>query len=176
MAEYERLPDDVKRFITKRFACFEKNAEIRQAVKDEFGIEVTAAQVTRFNPELASFAGGEELVELFHTTRAAFLNALDDIAIVHKAYRLQKLDQMEREARRAGNFEMSMKLLKQAAEELGGMYEKNRGGLDLITLQKEMDRWAAAVVKHVKDPDALRAIEEELGQTTEDPRRGLKVV
>lgn len=164
----DELTTEIKVFIVRRFACFESTREVRKAVEDEYGLELSGPAVARYNATNASGEAsmGQELKELFWTTRKRFEEEIEDIGIVHKAYRLQKMDEMERKARAKEDFKSASDLLKQAAEELGGAYEKGKG-ITLQTLQKAMDELAAAVVAEVKDPEALARIEARWGGATE---------
>jgi hypothetical protein len=160
MNGYKVVPREAQAYMVRLFACYEDTAGVREAVKEEFGLELSSSLVCKYNPLHSTSGIGKDLVELFHATRANFQAALDDIGIVHKVYRLQKLDEMERKARRSGDFKLSSELMKQAAEELGGAYEKGKGGLTLQTLQKTMDELAQAVVSEVRDPEILNRIEQ----------------
>jgi hypothetical protein len=171
------ITDQMRGFMVRRFACFESTSEVKQAVEDEYGVILSTRDVARHNPTLTAAENlGDNWHELFWAVRRNFEAALDDIGIVHKVYRLQKLDQMERKARKDGDFEMSMKMLRQAAEEIGGAFEKNKGGITLATLQKAMDELAQAVVAEVADPDALARIEERWGKIGEQQEAKVRIV
>lgn len=152
------IPDGVKAFIVRRLACFDSTSEIREAVKAEYGLDVSTNSVRLYDPTIRDNVA-QELVDLFWAAREKFVEGLDDIAIVHKAYRLKKLDEMFRQALGEGDRKGAMDILRQAAEDFGGVFDKKQGALTLETLQKEMDRLASAVASNVSDPEVLAKID-----------------
>lgn len=164
MAE-KHYPPEIQLFMLRRFACYDTPSEVQRAVEEEFGVTIPISTVQGY--DASKDAGrkhlSEEKQKFFWECRDKFQRGLDDVGIVHKYYRLRRLDEMERGARSRGDFELALKLHRQAAEEMGGMFDRSKNSLTLEAFQKEMERLAAALVKHVKDPDVLRAIEAEWG-------------
>lgn len=122
------LSKEIQNFIVQQLACFESPTEIVEAVKAEFGITVTRQSVAHYDPT----KGGKnkrlakDHKALFELTRAQFTASFDALAISHKAYRLNQLEMMMRTAKRQRNFQLAAQLLKQAAEEIGGVYTNRR--------------------------------------------------
>lgn len=161
------LPDHVRAFIVTRHAVLDDYDEIRELVKDRFGItDIPSIQLTFLNPRTKSGRDriSAEHMELYERTHDAFKRGLIDVGVMYKAYRLRRLDEMERAARKDRKFSLAKELLRQAAEEVGGVFDKSKNGLDLDTLREYVDKLALAVVQNVKDPEALRRIEESWGK------------
>ena len=122
------LSTEVKRFIVQQLACFESPSDVAQAVKAEFGIEVSRQAVQHYDPQ----AGGEgkrlakEHKELFEATRRRFIEQIDTIGISHKAYRLAQLQYAAYHAKGRKNFGLLIQTLSEAAKEMGGFYTNKR--------------------------------------------------
>lgn len=167
---YHRLPSSVKAFIIQRLACYESAPEVRDAVKEEFGLDIPLSYIHRHDPTKPYHPEGfldKKWIELFEKTREEFQRGLYDTGIVWKAYRLKRLDEMERRLRREGKYMEAAQLLEQAAKEVGGAFEQRRrdSAITLETLQKAIDELAQAVVAEVADEEMLRRIEERWGRT-----------
>ena len=115
------LKEPVKIFIVQSLACRDTPQEVADAVKQEFGIQIERQQVAAYDPTKSR---GKDLskrfVELFNKTRADFDAGLIDIPIANKHYRLKQYQkQLERNAK---NVVMSLKILEQAAKDVGGQF------------------------------------------------------
>lgn len=162
------ISDPMRAVIVSQLAMYAANSEVRDYMKEEFDVEVSAMTVARHNPQNKASEGylRKEFVDLFWTMRENFQRGLEDCGIVWKAYRLRKLDEMMRKAKLAGNFDLAARLLEQAAKEVGGMFDQRRrdGAITLETLQQAIDKLAGVVVREVQDPDVLRRIDEGWGE------------
>ena len=115
------LKEPVKIFIVQSLACRDTPQEVADAVKQEFGIQIERQQVAAYDPTKARGKDlSKKFVELFHKTRADFDTGLIDIPIANKHYRLKQYQKhLERNSR---NAVLSMSILKQAAQDLGGQF------------------------------------------------------
>lgn len=115
------LKEPVKIFIVQSLACRDTPQEVADAVKQEFGIQIERQQVAAYDPTKARGKDlSKKFVELFHKTRADFDEGLVDIPIANKYYRLKQYQKhLERNSR---NAVLSMSILKQAAQDLGGQF------------------------------------------------------
>ncbi|EXE12570.1 hypothetical protein J559_3107 [Acinetobacter sp. 983759] len=115
------LKEPVKIFIVQSLACRDTPQEVADAVKQEFGIQVERQQVAAYDPTKARGKDlSKKFVELFHKTRADFDAGLIDIPIANKHYRLKQYQkQLERNSK---NVVMSLKILEQAAKDVGGQF------------------------------------------------------
>lgn len=91
------------------------------AVKQEFKIEIERQQVAAYDPTKSRGKDlSKKFVELFNKTRADFDAGLIDIPIANKHYRLKQYQkQLERNVK---NVVMSLKILEQAAKDVGGQF------------------------------------------------------
>lgn len=121
------LPVNVKRYIVECLACFQTPSEVVKSVKDEFDIDVTRMQVSKYNPEKAMGKNlSAELRALFDETREKFKKDRDAIPIANQNYRLQSLNTMHQKAVTNGNMGLAAQLLEQSAKEVGGAYTNTR--------------------------------------------------
>ena len=115
------LKEPVKIFIVQSLACRDTPQEVADAVKQEFKIEIERQQVAAYDPTKSRGKDlSKKFVDLFHKTRADFDAGLIDIPIANKHYRLKQYQkQLERNAK---NVVMSLKILEQAAKDVGGQF------------------------------------------------------
>lgn len=115
------LKEPVKIFIVQSLACRDTPQEVAELVKQEFKIPIDRVQVAAYDPTKAAGKNlSKKFVELFHKTRADFDAGLIDIPIANKHYRLKQYQkQLERNSK---NVVMSLKILEQAAKDVGGQF------------------------------------------------------
>ncbi|MEN8392407.1 DUF2280 domain-containing protein [Acinetobacter indicus] len=115
------LKEPVKIFIVQALACRDTPQEVVDLVKQEYGIQISRSQCQAYDPTKYSGRNlSKKFVELFHKTRADFDAGLIDIPIANKHYRLKQYQkQLERNAK---NTVMSLKILEQAAKDVGGQF------------------------------------------------------
>lgn len=121
-----KLTDEVKTFIVQRLACYDTPSHVAAAVKEEFGLIVSRQQVQEYDPTKRGKAPAKRWVALFESTRERFKDTIDEIPIAHTAVRLRRLDRMAVKAEDKGNFPLAAALMKQAAEDYGGVYTNRR--------------------------------------------------
>jgi len=132
-----RLKSKHKRFAVRRLAVFDRPSEVRDAMKERFGVEVTLDQLAHYDPTNASRQElASDLEQLFEETRRAFIEEQKGIAISYKAKRLRDLEQVKRRLMKKlddledmdhhlGVVEVLSEIrdtLEQAAKESGGKY------------------------------------------------------
>ncbi len=82
------LTDDVKAFIVQALACFDTPSQVVDAVREEFGAEVSRMQVQSYDPTKKAARGlSKKWVELFEATRKRFLEETAEIPIANQAFR-----------------------------------------------------------------------------------------
>ena len=117
------LTEDVKAFIVQALACFDTPTQVSEAVKEEFGINVTRQQVAAYDPTKKTARGlSRKWQEIFHATRKSFLKDTAAIPIANQSFRLRALQKMYEKTSSRGNFGMAAQLIEQAAKESGGMF------------------------------------------------------
>lgn len=115
------LKEPVKIFIVQALACRDTPQEVAEAVKQEFKIELDRRQCASYDPTKPAGQNlSKKFVQLFNETRKKFDAGLIDIPIAQKFYRLKQYQkQLERNAK---NTVMSLKILEQAAKDVGGQF------------------------------------------------------
>ena len=119
------LSEPVKIFIVQALACRDTPQEVVTLVKQEYDIEVTRSQCQNYDPTKYSGRNlSKKFVQLFNETREKFDAGLIDIPIANKHFRLKQYQkQLERNAK---NTVMSLKILEQAAKDVGGLYTNRK--------------------------------------------------
>jgi len=122
-----KLNEAAQRFIVQALACYDTPTQVAEAVKEEFGIEITRQQAASYDPTKAT---GRTLAKkwrvLFHDTRKVFREQVSEIPIADQAYRLRQLQRMAQEAMRRKNIVLAAALLEQGAKDVGGMFTNRR--------------------------------------------------
>lgn len=117
------LTEDVKAFIVQALACFDTPTQVSEAVKEEFGLEITRQQVAAYDPTKRTTRNlAKKWREIFHATRKSFLEETAAIPIANQSFRLKALQRMYEKTSSRGNFGMAAQLIEQAAKEAGGMF------------------------------------------------------
>jgi hypothetical protein len=104
-------------------------SELVEAVNTQFGVKISRQQIHFYDPTGRAGAQrlSQSLRDLFAVTRQRFLSSADDIGMAHLAYRLRCLQEILERAKKSHNDWLVLKVLEQAAKEVGGWYVR-RGG------------------------------------------------
>jgi hypothetical protein len=117
------LNNKVKAFIVQGLATYMTPSEVAEAVKQEFDIVVTRQQVSCYDPgKAAGINLSKTWKDLFKKFRDDFNNDIQAIPIANKAYRLNMLDRMARDAEKSKNRPLAAALAEQAAKEMGEVF------------------------------------------------------
>lgn len=119
-----KLTEDVKAFIVQRLACFATPSEVVAAVKEEYGLTIPRQQAEEYDPEKRCKT--PKWAALHAETRKAFLERKAGLAISHKSWRLEQLQDAARQAKKQKNYKLMAELLEQAAKEEGDAYVNAR--------------------------------------------------
>jgi hypothetical protein len=130
-----KLPEEVKTFIVERLACFGKPSEIADAVKEEFRVEIKRQHVEVYDPEKSCKV--KKWIALHAATRKAFLEQRAGLAISHRSWRLQQLEDMTRLAKKSRNYKLARELLEQAAKEDGDFYVNARTNVPVAESEEQ---------------------------------------
>ena len=148
----KKLDGAVKLFIVQRLAMFETPSDVVQAVKVEFGIDVTPQHVRTYNPEQCEVVPKWKVE--FDTARKAFREKIENIPIANRAFRLKSIGDVEQRARKRGNDSLVLAACRQAAEEQGEVYTNRRfmglsgevrGGCFVVPGPISAEDWVASV-------------------------------
>ena len=146
------LSEPVKIFIVQALACRDTPQDVVTLVKQEYDIEVTRSQCQNYDPTKYSGRNlSKKFVQLFNETREKFDAGLIDIPIANKHFRLKQYQkQLERNAK---NTVMSLKILEQAAKDVGGQFT-NRQELTGKNGEPLMGISDAELDKRIKEAEA----------------------
>ena len=115
------LKEPVKIFIVQALACRDTPQEVAELVSQEFGVKIDRVQCSTYDPTKQRGKNlSKKFVDLFYETREKFDEGLIDIPIAQKFYRMRQYQKhLEKNAR---NTVMSLNIMKQAAQDLGGQF------------------------------------------------------
>lgn len=132
------LNNKVKAYIVQGLATYMTPSEVVGAVKQEFDIEITRQQVSSYDSgKAAAINLSQKWKDLFKKFRDDFNTNVQAIPIANKAYRLNMLDRMAREAEKSKNRPLAAALAEQAAKEMGEVFT-NKQKLDHQSSDKSM--------------------------------------
>lgn len=122
-----KLKEEHKRYIVRCFARFLTCSEVVEALKSQYGIEITTPGASWYNPH--TVAGSDlapELKALFDDERARYLAEIDRVPIANEAVRLERLEALYQKDAKRGATANAAAHLEQAARERGGMFTNKR--------------------------------------------------
>jgi len=120
------LPVAAKHRIVQLFAQFHKVNEVRDVITEEFGLTLSNESLRHYDPMSPKCAMSVRLRELYREARERHLNDISSIGVAHQVHRLRVLDRMVHKAENKEQFSLAAQLLKQAAEEMGGVLTNER--------------------------------------------------
>lgn len=120
------LSSEEKREIVTLLARFHTCAEVVAHMKTEYDLELTIQQIRTYDPTKLRFEGGATLRNLFDDVRKAYVEEVATVPIANQGFRLAELQRMYSKAVVAGNRKQAADLLRQAAEEVGGVLTNER--------------------------------------------------
>lgn len=127
------LNNEIKAFIVQALACFDSPSQVAEAVRVTYGLAISRQQVEAHDPTKRCSKGlAKRWVTMFEDTRAGFREAMVEIPVANRAYRLRALGRMVEEAEERGNLVLAAQLIEQAAKESGDMYVKRSPPLNSI--------------------------------------------
>lgn len=121
------LSNEIKAFIVQALACFDSPSQVATAVRGSFGVVVSRQQVETHDPTRKCSKGlAKRWVALFNDTRDGFRDEMIKVPIANRAMRLRALNRMLEEAEAANNITLAIKIMDQAAREVGDLYTNRR--------------------------------------------------
>lgn len=120
-----KLTNDERLYATIQLAMRATSSEIVDAMDREFAIDAPAELIKQWIEECDPETPNENLVDpelepIFRAVRRSFDALIAKSPSHHRAYRIQRLDRMARIAEHSGDYELSARLLEQAARETTG--------------------------------------------------------
>lgn len=138
------LNNEIKAFIVQALACFDSPTQVATTVKQSFDVVVSRQQVEAHDPTKRCSKGlAKRWVTMFEHTRAGFREAMIEIPVANRSYRLRALGRMVEEAEERGNLVLAAQLIEQAAKESGDLYIRRptryRGDSDTPAAKVEVE-------------------------------------
>ncbi len=122
-----KISEDVKRFIVQQLACYDTPLQVAEAVKEEFGLQLSRQQCEGYDPtKHAGRALSKKWRVVFDATRVKFKEEVSEIPIAQRAYRLRVLQRISTKAEGMRNMALTLQVLEQAAKEVGDAYVNRR--------------------------------------------------
>ena len=118
-----KLTDAVKREVVQRLARWEDPSDIRKAIKETHGIDLSPQQITYYNPDSSDTDVAQKWRNLYDETRERFLHDSSDIFVSKKTARLRELQDLYLRAKKRGALKLAMEILEQVSKEQGGMFK-----------------------------------------------------
>lgn len=123
-----KLPDEIKRFIVERNACFRTPTQVVDDVKEQFQIVIDRRQVEEYDPEKRTKKRtlAKKWCAIHGATRTRFLAECGRQPIADQRIRMRMLQRiLELEEQRKNTVGMRQ-TLEQAAKEAGGAFTNKR--------------------------------------------------
>jgi len=121
-----RLTSEQKTLIVCALAAYDTPSEVAESVNEIFGIEVGRQQVQKYDATRAGEKPAKKWVALFEEARKSFLSETSENPLSHRAYRLRTLLKKLSAARKSRNPDLALRILEQAAKEMGHFYTNRR--------------------------------------------------
>lgn len=153
------LDNKVKAFIVYGLATYLTPSEVVEAVKQEYGIDVSRQQVNAYDPYKASGVNlSQKWRDMFDKFRDEFLDNVKAIPVANLTFRLRMLNDMAMDSYKSKNRVLTADLLKQAAEDIGGKYT-NQSKVD-----SKVEQTGEVAYNHKVEltPELLKSIDKKL--------------
>lgn len=115
------LTEEQKRAIVLGFADFMSPAAIRVMIKETYDLELEYAQITMYDPTRPNFQASDRWRTLYEEARKKYVDDTLSVPIAGQGFRLRSLQKMHDKAFDQGNMVLAAEILKQAAQEVGGL-------------------------------------------------------
>lgn len=120
------LAEHHKEAIVLLFARFKRPAEVVEAMRDEFELELTVQQVRTYNPEHPQFEVGEKWRGIFEAARKAYIEDVSQVPVANQGFRLNELHDLYLKAKKQKNLKLAAELMEQISKECGGVFTNVR--------------------------------------------------
>lgn len=107
-------------------AAFRSIVTIQEHFQQEYGLELAARQIGGYDPSRTYYDAGQKWREVFDFARKRYLEEVASVPAANQGYRLNLLNEMIKDALKEKKPALAAQLLKQAAEEVGGVLTNQR--------------------------------------------------
>ncbi len=132
----KRIPEAIKKRIVEHLACFHTPPDVVRLIDEEFDVTLTPRHVRAYDPASFQFAASYRWLEYHAAVRRRYQDEIGEIAIAHRAYRLDQLqatiDAAKEVLHKGGDgwleaSEQIRKAVETAAKEVGDFYVRHPG-------------------------------------------------
>ena len=158
-----KLKDHHRAFLVREFACFATPMEAADALRQEYGIEITPQSAQHYDATSGAGArAAKKWHDLFDVSRQAFLDDVKArIPHAHKSLRIKKLARAADTFERNNNFLAMARMLEQIAKEVGNVHTnrreftgKDRGPIKYQDIDSMTDEQISAELRQIFGIDA----------------------
>ena len=123
-----KLENVHRAFLVREFACFSTPMEAADALRQEYGIEITPQSAQHYDATSGAGArAAKKWREMFNICRAAFLEEVSaQVPLAHKSLRIKKLARASDAFEKSKNYMSMARMLEQIAREMGGAFTNRR--------------------------------------------------
>ena len=123
-----KLKDYHRAFLVRRLACYGSPKQAVDALKEEYGVEVTPQAAECYTPgKVAARNISRKWVELFDFTRKAFLTHIEDhIPGANKAVRMARFERAAAYFEQQKNYIAMADMTERQAKEMGNVHTNRR--------------------------------------------------
>ena len=124
MGKRFRLQERHQAFLVKAFACYCGPSEARDALKEEFGIEVSVPCAAHYNAERrVGVQLHQKWRDLFAEARKAFISdVVAEVPLAQKSLRIKELAKAATKFKSNNNYIAMARMLEQIAKEVGNVH------------------------------------------------------
>jgi hypothetical protein len=139
--------EETKLVVVQLLAQFVRPAQVVEALAED-GIQTDIRQVGGYDPTRPYFEAGDKWRQIFDATRKKFIEELETIPAANRAFRINLLQEAALTARAKGESGTMASMLRQIAEETGGVLTNRReievGANNFASLSADEKRAALA--------------------------------
>jgi len=119
-----KLTDVHRAFLVRELACFASPTESVNALKAQFGVDVSIQAAEHYDPtKWAGKRGAKKWAELFAMARQAFIEQVQEsIPLAHRSVRIKKLANAANTFEKQKNYIGMARILEQIAKEVGNVH------------------------------------------------------
>ncbi len=120
-----RLADNQKVRATQLFAQFRTPKEVAEALKEEFGVEITPPGALRYDPTKRMSHDLPEklrarLTAVYEAERKAYVAAVEAVPMAHKVVRMARIEKAYQAADQRGNVVLALDTIERGKKEMDG--------------------------------------------------------
>lgn len=112
--------------LVEALAGFMRPADVTVYMREEHEVELTIAQVVKYDPSKPSYTAGDDLRAIFEAARKNCIENIQATPIANQGYRLTMLQSLLDKAVKDNKPSLAAELLEQAAKEVGGILTNER--------------------------------------------------